>query len=101
MNAPLATDEAAPRADRARAWFDTLRDRLVAAFEALEDAAPADLYPGPPGRFELRVTVALSGGQGLACATHSCESRWMASISCNPVNIVIVVCLVGLLAVRP
>ena len=33
----------AERAGRARAWFDSLRDRLVAAFEALEDEAPADL----------------------------------------------------------
>ena len=65
MNAPLATDEAAPRADRARAWFDTLRDRLVAAFEALEDAAPADLYPGPPGRFELKPWVRPEGGGGV------------------------------------
>lgn len=37
---------------RARAWFESLRDTICAAFEALEDAAPADLYPGAPGRFE-------------------------------------------------
>jgi coproporphyrinogen III oxidase len=35
----------------ARAWFETLRDRIHAGFEALEDAAPADLFPGEPGRF--------------------------------------------------
>ena len=34
-----------------RAWFEALRDRIHAAFEALEDVAPADLYPGEPGRF--------------------------------------------------
>ena len=37
---------------QARAWFETLRDRIVTAFEALEDAAPDDLYPGDAGRFE-------------------------------------------------
>ncbi len=41
------------RKQRARAWFDTLRDRIVAAFEALEDALPADapLTSSPAGRF--------------------------------------------------
>ena len=39
------------RKDRARAWFETLRDRIIADFEALEDEAPAALYPGAPGRF--------------------------------------------------
>jgi coproporphyrinogen III oxidase len=38
---------------RARDWFQELQGRLIAAFEALEDEAPADLYPGAPGRFEL------------------------------------------------
>jgi len=37
---------------RAQAWFETLRNDICAAFERLEDAAPATLYPGPPGRFE-------------------------------------------------
>jgi coproporphyrinogen III oxidase len=39
------------RKSRARAWFEALRDSIMAAFEALEDEAPAALYPGPPGRF--------------------------------------------------
>jgi coproporphyrinogen III oxidase len=42
------TDE---RKARARAWFEELRDQICAAFEALEDEAPAGLYPGAPGRF--------------------------------------------------
>ena len=36
----------------ARAWFEGLRDQICAAFEAIEDDAPASLYPGAPGRFE-------------------------------------------------
>ena len=39
----------------ARAWFETLRDRIVAAFEALEDALPPGLPQSgdTPGRFVL------------------------------------------------
>jgi coproporphyrinogen III oxidase len=40
------------RKAQARAWFESLRDSIMAAFEALEDQAPASLYPGAPGRFE-------------------------------------------------
>src|SRR5271169_3031645 len=41
------------RKERARVWFETLRDRIVAAFEELEDALPADAAQGtsPAGRF--------------------------------------------------
>ena len=39
------------RKNRARAWFETLRDRIIADFEALEEAAPAPHYPGEAGRF--------------------------------------------------
>jgi coproporphyrinogen III oxidase len=39
------------RKTRARAWFESLRDDICAACEALEDEAPAPLYPGSPGRF--------------------------------------------------
>jgi coproporphyrinogen III oxidase len=37
----------------AKAWFESLRDKITARFEALEDAADPALYPGEPGRFEL------------------------------------------------
>jgi coproporphyrinogen III oxidase len=39
------------RKQRAREWFEHLRDEICAAFEALEDEAPSALYPGAPGRF--------------------------------------------------
>jgi coproporphyrinogen III oxidase len=50
LKAPAMTDLDS-RKTRARAWFETLRDRIMAAFEALEDSAPEALYPGAPGRF--------------------------------------------------
>ena len=54
----------ADRAARAAAWFETLRDRLVAAFEAMEDDAPDDLYPAAPGRFVLTPWTRAEGGGG-------------------------------------
>jgi coproporphyrinogen III oxidase len=39
------------RKARARAWFESLRDQICAAFEKIEDDAPANLYAGPAGRF--------------------------------------------------
>jgi coproporphyrinogen III oxidase len=44
------------RKARAKTWFESLRDDICAAFERLEDEAPAALYPGAsntsaPGRF--------------------------------------------------
>jgi len=40
------------RKQKARSWFETLRDQICMAFEKLEDEAPAALYPGAAGRFE-------------------------------------------------
>jgi len=45
------TDPLALKKAETRAWFEALRDRIHAGLEALEDAAPADLFPGEPGRF--------------------------------------------------
>jgi coproporphyrinogen III oxidase len=39
------------RKTRARTWFERLRDEICAAFETLEDEAPASLYGAEPGRF--------------------------------------------------
>jgi coproporphyrinogen III oxidase len=61
MTDPVLEDRTA----RARAWFDTLRDRIVAEFERLEDEAPSDLYPGEAGRFELKPWVRPEGGGGV------------------------------------
>ncbi len=51
-----------PLAARARAWFETLRDRLCAAFEAIEDEARPGL---PPGRFERSAWTRAEGGGGV------------------------------------
>src|SRR5213080_519093 len=48
MDMPVIED----RKTRARAWFEALRNDICAAFEKLEDEAPAPLYPGESGRFE-------------------------------------------------
>lgn len=37
---------------KAKAWFETLQEKLIAAFEALEDAAGPLYADRPPGRFE-------------------------------------------------
>ena len=49
----------------AQTWFETLRDRICAAFEALEEEAPADLFAGAPGRFERTPWVRPAGGGGV------------------------------------
>jgi coproporphyrinogen III oxidase len=61
LDDPTARDHAG----RARAWFDHLRDGLVAAFETLEDEAPAGLYDGTPGRFTLTPWTREAGGGGV------------------------------------
>jgi coproporphyrinogen III oxidase len=53
------------RTDQARAWFDSLRDRIAAAFEQLEDEAPTSLYPGEPGRLERKPWIRAEGGGGV------------------------------------
>ena len=56
------TDPFDSRKARAAEWFHALRDRIVAAFEALEDRATG---PGAPGRFEVTPTTRADGGGGI------------------------------------
>ncbi|AZL58894.1 oxygen-dependent coproporphyrinogen oxidase [Tabrizicola piscis] len=55
------TDPFDSRKARAAAWFHTLRDRIVAAFEDLEDR----FSDGQPGRFQVTPTTRADGGGGL------------------------------------
>jgi coproporphyrinogen III oxidase len=55
---------------RARTWFESLRDRVCTAFEALEDAAPASLYGGEPGRFVFKPWSREEGGGGVMGMMH-------------------------------
>jgi coproporphyrinogen III oxidase len=49
----MASGKIDQRKEQAKAWFETLRDRIVATFEAVEDALPATapLADRPAGRF--------------------------------------------------
>jgi coproporphyrinogen III oxidase len=52
--------------ERARTWFETLRDRICAAFEAVEDDyAAARPEAGPAGRFERKPWERPGGGGGV------------------------------------
>jgi coproporphyrinogen III oxidase len=55
------TDQFDTRKARAAAWFHALRDRIVAAFEGLEEAHGT----GIPGRFEVTPTTRDGGGGGI------------------------------------
>jgi coproporphyrinogen III oxidase len=52
--------------ERAQAWFESLRDRICAEFEAIEDAyAAARPAEGPAGRFERKPWDRPGGGGGV------------------------------------
>jgi len=58
------------RKERARAWFEELRDRIHAGLEALEDEAPEDLFPGDPARFVRTAWERPEGGGGVMGMMH-------------------------------
>ena len=64
------TDPLSDKKAETRAWFEGLRDRIHAAFEALEDQAPADLFPGEPGRFVRTPWERPEGGGGVMGMMH-------------------------------
>jgi coproporphyrinogen III oxidase len=68
--AACAPDVLETRKARARSWFESLRDRICTAFEQLEDEAPASLYGGAPGRFELKPWARDAGGGGVMGMMH-------------------------------
>lgn len=53
------------RKAEARAWFEELRDRLCAAFEAIEDDYRGPLKDLPAGRFERKAWDRPGGGGGV------------------------------------
>ncbi|MDC7683820.1 oxygen-dependent coproporphyrinogen oxidase [Asticcacaulis sp. BYS171W] len=66
----LSADILTQRQQAAAAWFRRLRDSICAAFEALEDEAPAALYGDAPGRFERKPWVRAEGGGGEMSMMH-------------------------------
>ena len=66
----MTSDDPLERQVRATAWFETLRDRLCAALEAIEAAAAGDLYPGEPGRFVRTPWARAEGGGGVMSMLH-------------------------------
>ncbi len=60
----LSGDETHNRRDRAKVWFESLRDRICAALEQLEDEADPALYGPKAGRFERRPWTRETGSGG-------------------------------------
>ena len=53
------------RKDQAATWFRSLRDQIVAAFEAFEDSQTTGPFADlPPGRFEVTETTRAEDGGG-------------------------------------
>lgn len=55
----------ADRQQRARLWFEALRDRICTAFELLEDELVGPLSDRPAGRFERKAWDRPGGGGGV------------------------------------
>ena len=68
---PVTPDEWYARQDAARAWFADLRDRICAAFEAIEDDyTKAHPEAGEPGRFGRKAWDRPDGGGGVMSIMH-------------------------------
>ena len=52
------------RRARAKAWFESLQQRICAELERLEDEAPAELYPESAGKFDFRPWTRATGEGG-------------------------------------
>jgi coproporphyrinogen III oxidase len=63
-------DDTETRKQRARAWFEDLRDRICLAFEQLEQEAPEALYGPRAGRFERTPWTREDGGGGVMSMLH-------------------------------
>ena len=69
------SDDLETRKARAKAWFEALRDEICAAFERLEDEAPASLYAGHAARFvrtpwQRTDSTGAPGGGGVMSMMH-------------------------------
>jgi len=71
LSTPLDSALIASRRDEAQAWFKDLRDRICAAFEAIEDDyCAAHPEQGAPGRFEQKQWNRPEGGGGVMSVMH-------------------------------
>jgi coproporphyrinogen III oxidase len=67
----VTDDTATTRRDTARAWFETLRDRICAAFETLEDELATGPHAAlPAGRFVRKPWARAEGGGGTMALMH-------------------------------
>jgi coproporphyrinogen III oxidase len=78
------------RKARARTWFESLRDHVCAAFERLEDEAPASLFPDDVGRFVRtpwqRVDASGAPGGGGMMSTMRGRLFEKVSVHCSTVH---------------
>lgn len=64
MTAADTIDLAEDQRTKARAWFESLRDRICAELEVLETEAPAALFAGPPAKFGYKPWTRATGSGG-------------------------------------